>query len=47
MTKGRKTNKRLDARRLDYDKMVQGSSKKSYIGKSGRPGYHRPGSNSK
>jgi len=43
-----KSRKRLDIRRKDYDKMLAENSKKNYISpKSGRPAYHRPGSNNK
>jgi hypothetical protein len=46
--KGSKAKKRLAARRQDYDKMLQSDPKKNYISpKSGRPAYHRPGSNNK
>lgn len=41
----RKALKKLEARRKDYDQMLNSNSKKSYISaKSGRPAYHRPGS---
>lgn len=52
MSKGRKINKRLDARRRDYDQMLSRGEPRgvtySYISKkSGRAAFHRPGSNSK
>jgi hypothetical protein len=43
-----KAMKRLEARRNDYIKMLASDPKKNYISpKSGRPAYHRPGSNNK
>lgn len=43
-----KALKRLAVRRADYDRMVDSNSKRNYISpKSGRPAYHRPGSNNK